>query len=138
VPAIDLRSRTNLAQFRITNQGGSDAYDVVIVWQEAPPGQDGSPVSLAATPIPVIPQGDSASVLLTSSHHFISKNPDTTFTGTIRFKDSRGRKYSRDFTVTAEHERGAMLLTTDEQEFRQNVKKMTAALEKMAESLERL
>lgn len=137
VPAIDLRSRASLAQFRITNHGGTDAHDVAIIWDEAPPGRDGNPVPLGATPIRVIPEGESASVLLTSSHDFLAKNPDTTFAGTVHFKDPRGREYSRGFTVTAEHERDAMLLVTDEQEFRQSVKEIAAAVKEIAKSLGR-
>jgi len=83
----------------------------------------------------MIPKGESASVLVNSSHEFISKNADTTFTGRISFKNGRGRQFSEPFTVTAEHERNAMVLVRDEQELQQDVEKIRKALEDMARSL---
>jgi hypothetical protein len=135
LPALDLRSRTNLAQFKIGNHGGSHAYDVVLVWDRPLLEPDGKPVALGLTPIPMIPKGESASVLVTSSHHLIAKTPDTTFTGTISFRNSRGRRFFDHFTVTAEHERNAMVLATDEQERHQDIEKIRTALEDMAKSL---
>jgi hypothetical protein len=135
LPAIDVRSRTNLAQFTITNHGGSHAYDVTLEWTRALPGRDGKPISLGAAPIPMIPKGESASVLITSSHDLISKNEDTTFTGMIRFKNGQGRKFSEQFMVTAEHERSAMVLATDEQELKQDIGKIREALEDIAKAI---
>ncbi|MBZ5558986.1 MAG: hypothetical protein LAO77_17065 [Acidobacteriia bacterium] len=135
LPAIDVRSRTNLAQFTITNHGGSHAYDVTLEWKRPLPGLDGKPISLGAAPIPMIPKGESASVLITSSHELISKNEDTTFTGTIRFRNVRGRKFSEQFMVTAEHERIAMVLATDEQELKQDIKKIREALESIVKAI---
>ena len=135
LPSIDVRSRTNLAQFKIANHGGSHAYDVTVEWSRPLPGRDGKPVSLGATPIPMIPKGESASVLITSSHDLISKHEDTTFTGRIRFKNVQGRPFSETFTVTAEHERNAMVLVTDDQEVKQDVKKIREALEGIAKAI---
>ncbi len=135
LPAIDLRSRTNLAQFKVTNHGGSHAYDVLIAWDRPLPNLDGTTVSLGGTPIPMIPRGESASVLIDSSHQFIKKQADTTFTGRISFKNAGGKQFSEPFTVTAEHERNAMVLVTDAQELQQDVEKIRAALESIATSL---
>ena len=137
LPALDLRSRTNLAQFKITNHGGSHAYEVALEWDRPLLGLDGGPVTLGVKPIPMIPKGESASVLVNSSHELIAKTPDTTFSGTIAFRNSRGRRFSERFTVSAEHERNAMVLATDEQERHQNIEKIRAALEDMAKSLGR-
>lgn len=137
LPALDLRSRTNLAQFKISNDGGSHAYDVVLVWDRPLLEPGGKPVGLGLAPIPMIPKGESASVLVTSSHHLIAEIPDTTFTGTISFRNSRGRRFSQRFTVTAEHERNAMVLATDEQERHRDIEKIRGALEDVAKSLRR-
>jgi hypothetical protein len=69
LPAIDLRSRTNLAQFTMTNHGGSHAYSVAVKWDRPLLGRDGKPIALGAEPIPMIPKGESASVLVTSHQH---------------------------------------------------------------------
>jgi hypothetical protein len=135
LPSIDVRSRTNLAQFKITNHGGSHAYDVTIEWSRPLPGRDGKPVSLGAAPIPMIPRGENASVLITSSHDLIAKHEDTTFTGKIQFKNVQGRTFSESFTVSAEHERNAMVLVTDEQEVKQDIKRIREALEGITEAI---
>jgi hypothetical protein len=135
LPAIDVRSRTSLAQFKVTNHGGSHAYDVAIAWDRQIPARDGASVTLGATPIPMIPKGESASVLINTSHEFIHKTADTTFTGRISFKNARGRRFSEPFTVTAEHERAAMVLVTDAQELQEDVEKIRAALQDIAKSL---
>lgn len=137
LPAIDVRSRTNLAQFKITNHGGSHAYDVTLAWDRPLQGLDGNTISLGATPIPMIPKGESASMLITSSHDLIIKNPDTTFTGTIQFKNVRGRTFAEPFMITAEHERVAMVLATDEQELKEDIKKIREALESVAKAIKR-
>jgi hypothetical protein len=137
LPAIDLRSRTNLAQFKVTNHGGSPAYGVAIKWDRPLPALDGTNVTLGEKPIPMIPKGESASVLINSSHEFMRKLPDTTFTGTITFKNARGKRFSETFTVTAEHERNAMVLATDAQELQRDVEKIRAALESVASTLKK-
>jgi len=137
LPAIDVRSRTNLAQFKITNHGGSHAYDVTVAWNRPLQGLDGKTISLGAAPIPMIPKGESASMLIMSSHDLISRNQDTTFTGTIRFKNLRGRAFSEPFMITAEHERVAMVLATDEQELKEDIKKIREALESVAKAIKK-
>jgi hypothetical protein len=137
LPNLDLRSRTSVAQFKVTNHGGSHAYDVRIAWDRRIPALKSEYVSLGDAPIPMIPKGESASVLVNSSHAFISKNQDTTFTGTITFRNGRGRQFSEPFKVSAEHERSAMVLVTDEQELRQNIEKIRKALEEMVALLRR-
>ena len=137
LPALDLRSRTNLAQFTITNHGGSHAYAVSVKWDRPLQGPDGQPVPLGAEPIAMIPKGESASVLITSSHDLIRKNQDTTYTGTISYKNSRGRVFSEPFTISAEHERHAMTLATDEQELKEDIKRIREALEKIEKTIGR-
>lgn len=135
--AIDLRSRTNLAQFKVTNHGGSHAFDVGISWDRPLPTSDGTPVNLGSQPIAMIPKGDSASVLIDSAHQFVSKHTDTTFTGTISYKNAGGRQFSEPFTVSAEHERHAMVLATDTHELQSDLQKMRKALEDIATSVRR-
>lgn len=137
LPAIDLRSRRNLAQFTVTNHGGSHAFDVQISWDRPLPASGGTTISLGAEPIAMIPRGHSASVLIDSSHQFVAKNSDTTFTGTISFKNARGRRFSHRFTVSGEHERHAMVLATDADQLHSDVGKIRRSLEDIAKSAKR-
>jgi hypothetical protein len=110
VPVIDLRSRYQLAQFRITNHGGTSAHDVRIAWQQQLRDAEGNDVLLGRdVAIPVIPHGDSASVLLGGSDAFMRAHTDTTCRGTVSFTNGSGRRYSRVFAVSAEHERTALV-----------------------------
>lgn len=114
VPVIDLRRRYELAQFRVTNHGGGSAHDVKITWQQQLRDAEGKDVLLGRdVAIPVIPAGESASVLLGSSHSFVKTHQATTFRGTIEYSNASGRPYRKLFVVTAEHERVA--LTHDEE-----------------------
>jgi hypothetical protein len=62
VPVIDVRSRYQLAQFRITNHGGSSAHNVRIAWQQQLKDSTGLDVMLGRdVAIPVIPERESAS-----------------------------------------------------------------------------
>jgi hypothetical protein len=135
LPSIDLRSRTNLAQFKITNHGGAHAYGVTLTWDRQLINLDGKPIPLGIEPIPMIPRGESASVLINSSHEFIRKTSDTTFTGTITFRNLRGKRFVERFTVSAEHERNSMVLVTDQQEVNEDIRKIREALERISTSL---
>ncbi len=114
VPVIDLRRRYELAQFRVTNHGGATAHDVKIIWQRQLQDAEGKDVLLGRdVAISVIPEGESASVLLGSSHNFVRTHQDTTFRGDIEYRNASGRQYRKPFVVSAEHERVA--LTHDEE-----------------------
>jgi len=110
VPIIDLRSRYELAQFRITNHGGASAHNVSIRWEQQLRNATGEEVLLGRdVAIPVIPAGENASVLLGDSHRFFQAHHDTTHTGTIVYANVSGRRYSRSFVVSAEHERVSLV-----------------------------
>lgn len=110
VPIIDVRSRYQLAQFRITNHGGASAHNVRIRWEQQLKNASGEEVLLGRdVAIPVIPEGEDASVLLGSSHRFFQTHQDTTYRGTILYANASGRQYSKPFVVSAEHERASLV-----------------------------
>lgn len=110
VPIIDVRSRYQLAQFRITNHGGASAHDVRITWQQQLRNAAGEEVLLGRdVAIPVIPERESASVLLGSSHRFFRAHQDTTCRGKILYTNASGRRYSKPFVISAEHERVSLV-----------------------------
>lgn len=132
VPMIDLRSRYQLAQFRITNRGGSSAHQVRITWEQQLRDAKGEDVLLGRdVAIPVIPEGENASVLLGSSHKFIDRHTDTTCRGIVSFENVTGRRYSKPFVVSAEHER--VSLVHDEE-----MPKTLRELQRLPDELERV
>ena len=79
VASLDLHSRYQIAQFRLTNKGGSSAHDVRLTWTtplltekdtEVILGHDGH--------LPVLAAGDVASVPLGLSHKLTQWTPGAT------------------------------------------------------------
>jgi len=133
VPVLDLRSRYQMVQLRITNHGGAPAHDVRITWDRPLEDSDGKEVLLGRdVPVPVIPQGESASVLLGVSHAFMAKHKDTTFKGTITFRNPSGRRFSIAFVVSGEHERQALVHDEEGPKMQYELQKVPEALARIA------
>jgi hypothetical protein len=133
---IDLRNRYQLAQFRITNHGGSAAHNVRITWQQQLRDAEGKEVLLGqSTAIPVIPERESASVSLGSSNAFVLKHPDTTCRGSVNFENASGRKYSKPFVVSAEHERVALVHNEELPKTLWEIQKIPGQLERVAREI---
>jgi hypothetical protein len=110
VPAFDVRSRYDLAQLRVTNRGGSPAYRIQITWDEPLRDEDDGVVVLGIdNTISVLGPGETASIGLGTAHGFMAKTPDTTRHGVLTFQNASGRRRSRRFVVSAEHERRALI-----------------------------
>lgn len=139
VPMIDMRRRYQLAQFRIVNHGGGTAHDVKIVWERQLRDSNGQDVLLARdVAIPVIPEGESASVVLGSSHSFITSQDDTTCEGTIEYRNVAGRKFQKSFVVSAEHERAALTFDEEGPRTLRELQKLPEKMEKVARAIQRL
>jgi hypothetical protein len=139
VPSIDLLSRYGLAQFRITNHGGSVAHDVLVKWDKPLLDEDGQAVGLGSeSAIPALGPGQSASVLLGQPNSWLNKTHEATFNGSISFKNSSGDDTMRPFVMSAEHQRQS--LTHDEEEPRTlyDIQKIPGALEQIAAELRQL
>jgi hypothetical protein len=138
VPWLDMRSRYQLAQFRITNRGGSPAYDVRIVWEQPLENANRERITLGVdSAIPIISPGDAASVNIGLSREHLKAWDDTTRRGTIAFADGAGNKYSRAFVVSAEHERVAMLYSDERVKTEYELQQIPAALKKIADELQK-
>jgi hypothetical protein len=109
-PSFDVRSRYQIVQFRLTNQGQSPAFDVRLSWKRTLTNLDEEIVVFGTQgSLPVLRPGESASRALGSSQQFFQRFDDTTYSGTISFLDASGTHYSTPFVVSAEHEREALL-----------------------------
>jgi hypothetical protein len=136
VPMIDLRSRYQMAQFRVTNHGGSSAHQVRITWQQQLRDAEGKDVLLGRdVAIPVIPEGESASVSLGTSNAFIRAHADTTCRGRLSFENASGRRYSKRFVVSAEHERVALVHDEEMPKTQWELQKIPSELERVAREI---
>lgn len=137
VPWIDLRSRWQLVQFRITNRGATTAHNVRLAWEQPLENSKREQITLGVKDaIPIIIAGDSASVMLGVSHEYINAWKDTTRRGTITFDDATGKHYSRAFVVSAEHDRLSLLDDTERVKTEYELQKIPDALKKIAKELQ--
>jgi hypothetical protein len=138
VPRLDMRSRYNLGQFRISNRGGSAAYNVRIKWEQPLENPQRAPIVLGVnSPIPTIGPGDDASVMLGLTHEHMQVFADTTRRGIITFADATGAEYSRPFVVSAEHERIALSYDDERVRTEYELQKIPELLKKIANELHR-
>ncbi len=135
-PVIDVRRRYGLSQFRITNHGGSEAREVRIDWDEPLRDADGKDVLLGRDlPIPVIPAGESSSVMMGASHRLFNAHADTTRHGTIRYKNGSGREFAVRFMVSAEHERAGLVHDAEEPKTLYELQKLPDELARVAKQV---
>jgi hypothetical protein len=139
VPWIDMRSRYQLAQFKISNRGGSTAYNVQLSWDQPLENTKREQVLLGVTTaIPMIGAGDEASTNLGLDFEYMQVLADTTRTGTIKFLDKTGKNHSRPFKVSAEHERAALSYNHERTKTEYELQQIPSALAKIAGELQRL
>jgi hypothetical protein len=137
-PAYDLRSRYDVAQLRLTNRGGSPAYSVRIDWDEPLRDQDGREVMIGAdNTIPVLAAGETAPVGLGTAHGFMAKTSDTTRHGVITFVNASGRRRSKRFVITAEHERRALLHDHEAPRTQYELQRIPDELKRIADAITR-
>lgn len=138
VPAFDLRSRYNLAQLRVTNRGGSPAYNVRLTWAEPLRDEDGREVVLGAdNTIPVLAAAETASVGLGTANGFIAKISDTTRHGVITFENASRRRRSKRFVISAEHERRALIHDQEMPRTQYELQRIPAELKHIADAITR-
>jgi len=135
-PWLDMRSRYQLAQFKVTNRGTSPAYNVQIKWDEPLANAQREPVMLGVDrAIPIIGAGDDASVDLGLDFEFLTVWSNTTRSGTIVFYDATGKRYSRAFVVSAENERNALSYNRERARTEYELQQIPDALKKIATEL---
>jgi hypothetical protein len=136
VPSIDVRSRYSLAQFRIVNRGKSPAYQIQLTWDLPLKDKNGKDIELGTkVPVPVLWPEENASILIGECNTFITTHPDTTCRGTITFADASGKRRSRHFTVSAEHERYALTYDQENLKTEYELQRLPRALEKIADEI---
>lgn len=141
-PTLDAYSRTHLFQLRLTNMGGSTAYDIRLNWNQPLINMKGDQVrfSQGDPEVPLLLPNTSIAVLIDASHRFLSKNKDAEYSGVIEFKDDpRSKKvYTHDFYISAEMYRGLPTYTSDEQTTHDKLQELPNSINNVAKELERL
>ena len=138
VPWIDMRSRYQVAQFKISNRGASSAYNVQLGWEQPLENAQREPVLLGVnSAIPIIGPGEDASINLGLDFEYLKVWTDTTRRGTITFDDATGKRRTHPFIVSAEHERKALDYTHERVRTEYEVQQIPDELKKIVRELHR-
>jgi len=136
---FDFRSRYQLTQVRLVNQGASAAYDVRVEWDRPLITTLGKDVSFGPGGVlAVLAPKENASILLGQSHAFLDGNPDATWTGKVTYLNASGDHRSTSFTVTGEHERMALVHDREEPKTLYQLQQLPEHVEKIGSELESL
>lgn len=109
-PSVDVTSRYQLMQLRVTNYGGSVARNISLEWDEPLlndqdqqvqfMGQEGAP------DIAVLLPGQSVAARLGDEIEMYNKYNDMNYSGIIKFSNASGKTMKRSFFLSAEQYRG--------------------------------
>ena len=134
---LDFRRRYQLAQLSVSNGGGSHAYDVRIKWDKPLHTVDGDEAQVCGPTgaLPVLLAGDDATFLLGQSHQFLKKYPNTTWSGTVSYENASGERKRKPFSITAEHERLALVHNEEAPKTQFELQKIPDRLEAIAGEL---
>jgi len=138
--ALDFRRRYNLAQLSVTNAGGSPAYNERIEWHNLLHTVDDQEVQIFGPSgvLPVLLARDEATSLLGESHSFLKRFADSTWSGTVSYEDASGDHHVRAFSVTAQHERLALVHNEERPRTEFELQKIPDRLERIAGELENI
>jgi len=112
-PSIDVSSRHQIVQLRVTNCGGTAAFDVQLRWQRPLLNVDGKPVRFTeqagAPEIPVLLPHESVAVPVGGSQEVFNREQKIDHEGTVEFKDASGTPRCHHFHLSAEAYRHGLL-----------------------------
>ena len=110
---FDPYSRYTLTQLRVKNRGGSYARNIRFNFDRPMRREQGGEIRFGQEDresfIPILNQDESVAQLVGPSLWFFENNETTTFTGKIKFRNASGKKFERDFTVSAEQYRTSLV-----------------------------
>ncbi len=137
--SIDGRSRYQLIQLRLANVGHSPAHSIAVRWKNAPTLRDGSAVQLGPEGrLPTLGPGEKATRLIDVSHEFFTRHNPATFHGAVSYVNASGEAATREFVVSAEHLREAMIHDEESPRTEYELQKIPDKLEKIVAELKRL
>jgi hypothetical protein len=128
-----------LLPLKLANLGQSAAFAVRIQWQRGPTVRNGSLVELGPGGLlPALGPNEKATRLLDVSHEFFARHTDATFTGTISYTNASGEVNERNFVVSAEHLREAMVHDEELPKTQFELQKIPDKLDNIASEIKKL
>jgi hypothetical protein len=123
--------------------GGSLAKDVKIHWDEPLLNVKGEPVRISALPtgadiIPVLSPGQSTAVLVGVAYRFFEIYRNTTYSGSVIYKNASGTIRSSRFVVSAEVHRQSLVHEDEEAITHEKLQKIPRQLEEIVAEIGRL
>ncbi len=141
-PSIDVTSRYQIMQLRVTNYGGSVARNVSLEWnkpllnaqnqQVQFMGQEGAP------DIAVLLPGQSIAARLGTEIEMYNKYSDMNYSGIIKFSNASGITIKRSFFLSAEQYRGGYSYEEEGVKTHYQLQRIPEELKKLNDTVKRL
>lgn len=141
-PYFDVESRYNLVLLKVTNFGQSAAHNIELEFNEEllnlsgqlisfNSGEDGSGISI------LLPQ-QSISKTVHGQVDFFKQDKKHIYTGTIKFKNSSGKKMKHDFILDAEKYANTPTYAEEYSRTQYELQKLPKVIENINETLKRI
>ncbi len=142
-PSFDFTSRSGLVLFCINNSGGSAAHDISIEWHgESLRDSSNNEICFSndngKIQISVLLPDKSISKCIDGHVEFFQQTKTHRYTGTIKFKDPLGRKYSHIFEMDAHMYRETLLYFNEEMQTLVELQKIPDQLESLGSELKKI
>jgi hypothetical protein len=141
-PSIDVESRYGLVQLRVTNYGGSPAYDVNLKWDKPLINSRGKEIRFTkqenAPEIAVLFSGETISTLIDGSLLLFQKYNDMNYTGFVEYKNSSGKSRRHSFFLSIEKYRGTLTFAKEDPKTQHELQKIPQEIRKLHNEVQRL
>lgn len=136
-PTIDLTSRTDLVQLRLTNFGATAAHNIRLEWDDRPENTEGEPRGFP-NGISVLHPDENLVEWIGVSTRAYKTFDDMEYSGRIRFEDPSGREYSHRFRCSGEKYRDTIRYQSDRQELIHKSKSVPKEVEKIRKDIRQI
>jgi hypothetical protein len=141
-PSIDVQSRYELLQLRITNFGDSVAHNIRIKWDQPLLNSKGEPVVIGQNTddpyIPILIPKGSISTLIDGHVQFFGKHKDANYSSCIFYEDASGNKYDKRFSLSAEIYRNTLVFSEEEPKTHHELQKLPDAIAELTRAVNEL
>ena len=138
-PSLDFKSRYGLVQLRVTNNGGTTAYNINLAWRNHIVDHEGKnvvfPHKEGSPEIPVLSPKESVSIPIGGSHQFMNQGADLNYSDTIKFENAKAEKCEREFFLSAEMYRTSLVYDEEEVKTHYELQKIPQEIEKLRKEI---
>ncbi len=139
-PYFDATSRYGLMLFRLSNTGGSSAYNVRLAWDDELKDHKGNRVTFAEESltgaISVLRPEQSLTKIVDGHVQFFQIKRNHVYRGTVHFEDSHGVKRNHRFIIDAEVYKGTPLYEDESLETHRKLQEIPKHLQEVKRELE--